>query len=155
VDKHVVVPDVDRGDLAAPRTGLPRQRPVTRVEGVQVGLDGDEDATEKARELEANLIQQRLSSMTLFELYYGIERSNQSEAEREKIENVLSSKPVHPADTAVMRKAGRLSGQFVNEGNTVDDGDIIIGATADVIDEPVLTRNVDDFGRLGVNVETY
>ncbi|WP_312908187.1 type II toxin-antitoxin system VapC family toxin [Natronosalvus caseinilyticus] len=118
-------------------------------------MNGDEDAIEKARELETNLIQQRLSSMTLFELYYGIERSNQSKAEREKVENVLSSKPVHPADTAVMRKAGRLSGQLVNEGNTVDDGDVIIGATADVVDEPVLTRNVDDFDRLGVDVETY
>jgi len=52
--------------------------------------------------------------MTLFELYYGIERSNQSEAEREKVENVISSKPVHPADTAVMRRARRLSGQLVN-----------------------------------------
>lgn len=118
-------------------------------------MNGDEDAIAKARELEANLIQQRLSSMTLFELYYGIERSNQSEAEREKVENVLSSKPVHPADTAVMRKAGRLSGQLVNKGNTVDDGDVVIGATADVVDEPVLTRNIDDFDRLGVDVETY
>jgi len=27
--------------------------------------------------------------------------------------------------------------------------------TADVVDEPVLTRNVDDFDRLGVDVETY
>jgi len=90
-------------------------------------MNGDEDAIAKARELEANLIQQRLSSMTLFELYYGIERSNQSKGKREKVENVLSSKPVHPADTAVMRKAGRLSGKLVNEGNTVDDGDVIIG----------------------------
>jgi hypothetical protein len=118
-------------------------------------MNGDEDAIAKARELEANLIQQRLSSMTLFELYYGIERSNQSKGKREKVENVLSSKPVHPADTAVMRKAGRLSGKLVNEGNTVDDGDVIIGVTADVVDEPVLTRNVDDFDRLGVDVETY
>jgi len=118
-------------------------------------MNGDEDAIAKARELEANLIQQRLSSMTLFELYYGIERSNQSKGKREKVENVLSSKPVHPADTAVMRKAGRLSGKLVNEGNTVDDGDVIIGVTADVVDEPVLTRNVDDLDRLGVDVETY
>jgi len=118
-------------------------------------MNGDEDAIAKARELEINLIQQRLSSMTLFELYYGIERSTRSDAERAKVENVLSSKPVHPADTAVMRKAGRLSGQLVNEGNTVDDGDVIIGATADVVDEPVLTRNVDDFDRLGVDIELY
>jgi hypothetical protein len=93
--------------------------------------------------------------MTLFELYYGAARSTQSEAEREKIENVLASKPVHPADSAVMRKAGRLSGELVNDGNAVDDGDVIIGATADVLEEPVLTRNVADFERLGVDIEKY
>jgi len=54
-----------------------------------------------------------------------------------------------------MRKAGRLSGQLVNEGNTVDDGDVIIAATADVVDEPVLTRNLKDFERLDVETETY
>ena len=118
-------------------------------------MNGDTGAVEKARELETDLVQQRLSAMTLFELYYGAARSTQSEAERETIENVLASKPVYPADSAVMRKAGRLSGELVNDGNTVGDGDVIIGATADVLEEPVLTRNVDDFERLGVDVETY
>lgn len=118
-------------------------------------MTGDTGAVEKARELETDLVQQRLSAMTLFELYYGAARSNQSEAERERIENVLASKPVYPADTAVMRKAGRLSGELVNDGDAVGDGDVIIGATADVLEEPVLTRNVGDFERLGVDVETY
>jgi hypothetical protein len=118
-------------------------------------MNGDDGAVEKARELETNLIQQRLSAMTLFELYYGAARSTQSEAEREKIENVLASKPVHPADSAVMRKAGRLSGELVNDGDAVDDGDVILGATADVLEEPVLTRNVADFERLGVDIEKY
>ncbi len=118
-------------------------------------MNGDEGAVEKARELETNLVQQRLSAMTLLEVYYGAARSKQSAAEREKIENVLASKPVHPADTAVMRKAGRLSGELMNDGNAVADGDVIIGATADVLEEPVLTRNVDDFERLGVDVDMY
>ena len=119
-------------------------------------MNGDEEAVEKARELETELVQQRLSAMTLFELYYGVARSNQPEAEREKVENVLSSKPTHPADTAVMGKAGRLAGELANAGSAVGDGDVIVGATADVVDEPVLTRNESDFGRLdGVDVETY
>lgn len=117
--------------------------------------NGADGAVEKARELESDLVQQRLASMTLFELYYGAARSNQSKAERAKIESVLASKPVYPADSAVMRKAGRLSGELMNDGNAVGDGDVIIGATADILEEPVLTRNVDDFERLGVDVETY
>lgn len=119
-------------------------------------LNGDDGAVERAQALEANLVQQRISSMTLFELYYGVGRADQSEAEREEIETVLESKPIHPADTAVMRKAGHLAGELAADGNAVADGDVIIGATAVVVDEPVLTRNVDDFERLpGVDVETY
>jgi predicted nucleic acid-binding protein len=118
-------------------------------------MNGDEGAVEKARELESELVQQRLSAMTLFELYYGATRSNQSEAEREKIEDVLASKPVYPADSAVMRKAGRLSGELTNDGTAVGDGDVIIAATAEVLEEPVLTRNGDDFERLGVDIESY
>ncbi|MBV0925242.1 type II toxin-antitoxin system VapC family toxin [Halomicroarcula limicola] len=118
-------------------------------------MNGDEGAVETARELENELVQQRLSAMTLFELYYGIARVTDSEAERETVENVLASKPVHPADTAVMRKAGRLSGELQNDGTPVGDGDVIIGATADIVEEPVLTRNAEDFDRLGVETETY
>lgn len=118
-------------------------------------MNGDGDAVEKARDLERDLVQQRISSMTLFELYYGIARAADSEAERETVEHVLASKPIYPADTAVMRKAGRLSGELQNHGTPVGDGDVIIGATADIVEEPVLTRNVEDFERLGVDIESY
>ncbi|WP_254861894.1 type II toxin-antitoxin system VapC family toxin [Halovivax gelatinilyticus] len=119
-------------------------------------MHGDDDAVEMAETIESDLRQQRVSSMTLFELYYGVARSTRSDAERKRIETVLDSKPVQPADSAVMRKAGRLAGELMNEGNAVDDSDVVIGATAAMLDEPVLTRNVDDFERIpGVDVETY
>ena len=57
-------------------------------------MDGDEGAVRKAHELESDLVQQRLSTMTIFELYYGIARATNSEAERKKVENVLASKPI-------------------------------------------------------------
>lgn len=118
-------------------------------------MDGDEGAVKKARELEQDLVQQRLSSMTLFELFYGIARAIDSEAERETVEQVLASKPVHPADSAVMQKAGRRAGELQNDGTPVGDGDVIIAATARIVEEPVLTRNVEDFERIGVDVDTY
>jgi predicted nucleic acid-binding protein len=49
----------------------------------------------------------------------------------------------------------RLSGELHNDGTPVGDGDVVIGATADIVEEPVLTRNVDDFERLGVGTEPY
>jgi Predicted nucleic acid-binding protein, contains PIN domain len=118
-------------------------------------MNGDDGAVEKAREIEAELVQQRLAAMTVFELYYGIARSEQAAAEREQVEQVRGSKPIHAADSAVMRKAGRLAGELANDGIPVDDGDVIIGATAHVVEESVLTRNVDDFKRLDVEIETY
>lgn len=118
-------------------------------------MNGDRHAVEKAEQLEVDLVQQRLSSMSLFELFYGIARASDSETERERVENILASKPIHPADTAVMRKAGRLSGELQNAGTPVDDGDVIIAATAAIVEEPVLTRNVRDFERLNVDIETY
>jgi predicted nucleic acid-binding protein len=118
-------------------------------------MNGDDAAVEKARELERDLVQQRLSAMTLFELYYGIARAADSETQRETVEDVLASKPIYPADIAVMRKAGRLSGELQNDGTPIGDGDVIIGAIADIVEEPVLTRNVADFERLDVDIETY
>ncbi|MEF8777206.1 MAG: type II toxin-antitoxin system VapC family toxin [Haloarculaceae archaeon] len=108
-------------------------------------LNGDDGAVEKAHELETDLVQQRLSSMTLFEVYYGVARATDSEVERQTVEDVLASKPIHPADTAVMRKAGRLAGELQNDGAPVGDGVVIIGATAEVLEEPVVTRNHEDF----------
>lgn len=118
-------------------------------------MNGDEGAVERAQALERDRIQQRISAMTLFELFYGVERSERSESEQERVRNVIASKPIHPADAAVMRKAGRLSGRLTTDGTPVDDGDVIIGATAAVLEEPVLTRNREDFDRLGVDVVTY
>ena len=119
-------------------------------------MRGDERAVARADELEENLVRQRLSAMTLSELYYGVARSEHPEDERETVENVLVTKLVQPADAAVMRKAGRISGELENDGGAVADGDVIIGATAAVVGEPVLTRNVSDFDRVGcVEVETY
>lgn len=119
-------------------------------------MRGDERAVARADELEENLVRQRLSAMTLFELYYGVARSEQPEDERKTVENVLVTKLVQPADAAVMQKAGRISGELENDGGAVADGDVIIGATAAVVGEPVLTRNVSDFDRVGcVEVETY
>lgn len=118
-------------------------------------MRGDEGAVARAREIEEDLVQQRVASMTLFELFYGVARSDQPARERKTVQEVLSSQPIEAADDGVMQKAGRWAGELASAGETIPDGDVIIGATADSIDEPVLTRNVDHFERLDVSMETY
>ena len=119
-------------------------------------MRGESGAIKTARELESDLVQQRVSAMTLFELFYGVERSGQPAAERDAITSVIESKPIVPADASVMRKAGRIAGRLANDGTPIDDGDVLIGATAATLEEPVLTRNVTDFERIDdVHVESY
>lgn len=119
-------------------------------------MRGDSGAISTARELEADLVQQHVSAMTLFELFYGVAKSDQPTAERETVATVIESKPIVPADESVMSKAGRIAGGLAADGDAIDDGDAIIGATAITLDETVLTRNAADFERIDdVRVETY
>ncbi|SIQ69513.1 hypothetical protein SAMN05421858_0109 [Haladaptatus litoreus] len=94
--------------------------------------------------------------MTVFELFHAIERTMDSESEREKVRNVIETKTVVPADTPVMRKAGRLHGALQNDGTPIGESDCIIAATGLIADEPILTRNVTHFERIdGLQVESY
>lgn len=119
-------------------------------------MRGDEAAVDTARRLEADLVQQRVSAMTLFELHYGIAGADEPSAERERVRRVVDSKPSSPADETVTRRAGDLAGAAAADGHAVDDADAIIAATAEGLGEPVLTRNVSDFEALGdVEVVQY
>lgn len=119
-------------------------------------LDGDGGAIETLKEVDSSRVQQKVSSMTVFELNQGIARADKPESERKRVLQVVESKPVVPADEAVMAKAGRIHGRLKNEGQPIGQSDCIIGATAIVEDEPVLTRNVDHFERIHeVDVRSY
>jgi predicted nucleic acid-binding protein len=56
----------------------------------------------------------------------------------------------------------RTAGELLARADDAEDGDASIGpndayiaAMADILDDAVLTENVDDFEALGVPVETY
>ena len=60
------------------------------------------------------------------------------------------------AEEEVKRKAGKISGSLRAQSQAIDREDCIIGATALLNDEPVVTRNRDRFERTGgLDVETY
>jgi tRNA(fMet)-specific endonuclease VapC len=116
---------------------------------------GEDNAVEKARELDesGNV---SLSSMTVYELYYGVGYTDKGSGEKEKIDSVIGSKQVLPADAPVMRKAGRIDGKLSRDGEKVGQADTVIGATGVLHDRPVLTRNVAEFERIPeLEVETY
>ncbi len=79
-----------------------------------------------------------------------------SDAEHRKVRAVIDTKPVIPADRAVMKKAGTVGGQLITDGREIDREDCVIAATALIEEESVVTRNVDHFERIeGVEVRSY
>jgi len=78
------------------------------------------------------------------------------EERQQKILDVLDTHHAIGADNTVMQKAGKISGELISRGEEIDREDCIIGATALLNDELVVTRNNDHFERIdGLDVETY
>lgn len=119
-------------------------------------MNGDEGATEAYREFETAGQQQYLSSITVLELYEGIARAFDSPTERERVTNVIDTRPVLPADQTVMAKAGRISGELITDGMEIDREVCVIAATALIEQDSVVTRNVSHFERIdGLDVRSY
>ncbi|SEH11019.1 hypothetical protein SAMN04487967_0156 [Natronorubrum sediminis] len=119
-------------------------------------MQNRERAIQKLRHLESEHVPLRISAVSQFELFHSIERVDNPDNRRRKIEHVLETKPVYPADSAVMKKAGRIDGQLTADGRAIGIGDTIIGATALVHEESVLTRNDTHFKRIdGLTIESY
>lgn len=117
----------------------------------------DESALERATRLAEEGVPERLSALTVYELYWGIGYVECPQAEKDAVDAVLETKEIYDVTPEIARKAGRIAGTLSSEGNPLNDpGDEIIGATGVVYDEPVLTKNVGHFERIpGLEVETY
>ena len=100
----------------------------------------------------------RVPVPVLFEVFYGVEFAESNE-QRRRARNALMGYPTvelngHLATLAAELLAGADRAESGDSGVGVNDA--YIGAAAVYYDEPVLTRNVNDFEKLsGVAVETY
>lgn len=119
-------------------------------------LRGDKDAEALLDIIEKEARPQKVSAITVLELYEGVARAGTPDDKRKEIIDVLESKHVVDANHEVMRRAGKLSGELINRGEQIEREDCIIAATGLLQDEPVVTRNTDHFARVdGLNVRTY
>jgi len=92
--------------------------------------------------------------VTVLEPYIGVGIVAGSREEERSVRRVIDSIPVVRMDDGIARRAGRLIGRLRTDGITLGKGDAVIGATALVEEEPVLTRNVREFERIpGLVVE--
>ena len=119
-------------------------------------MQENEQVIRKLRTLEEQHVPLRISAVSQFELYHSIERVQNPGERRKTIETVLDTREVYPADSTVMKKAGRIDGRLTAAGDAIGIGDAIIAATALVHEESVLTRNVAHFERIdGLDIESY
>lgn len=119
-------------------------------------IQSDDRAMEKAEELEKSTEQLKISAATLFELYTGVVRSDKPEEEKEKVLEVIGSKPVVEGDASVMRRGGRIHGNLINKGERIEAFDCIIASAALNEGESVLTDNEKHFSKIdNLEVRTY
>ncbi|WP_435063707.1 PIN domain-containing protein [Halobaculum sp. EA56] len=119
-------------------------------------LAGDPDAFSKGVELVEEGEMQWLPSPVVAETYYGVATAR-SDTEQE-VRNRLLGYPRIDVDEEIARKAGELlaaADDHVGGTAGVGTNDGYIAAMADVLDDAVLTDNVEDFETLGVAVEPY
>jgi predicted nucleic acid-binding protein len=111
-------------------------------------LNGDEGALARLDAIEAERRPEKVSAITVLELYEGIAQTDRPEDEQEAVLGVLDSKTILAADAGIMRRAGRLSGELITNGEQIDREDCIIAATALSEGEAVVTRNEGHFERI-------
>lgn len=81
------------------------------------------------------------------ELYYGVEKSTDPEANLARTENLLRCLSVYHPTSAIMRMFGRLKAEQERKGMRVDDADVLIAATAIEFDATLATGNIRHFAR--------
>jgi predicted nucleic acid-binding protein len=117
----------------------------------------DPDAFEKGAELVERGEMQWLPTPVVAEAYYGVATARSDTTEQE-VRNRLLGYPRLDVDEEIARTAGELLASADDESAgdaSVGANDAYIAAMAEVLDEMVLTENVDDFEALGVPVESY
>ncbi len=115
----------------------------------------DSEALEKAEELEEGSEEVRVPSPVIFELWEGIERSENPLEEKIRVMRVIESFLGVPFDFKHARAAGKRSAKLLDEGKVLDPLDILIGGTAVAEDETLVTRD-GDFDRISdIEIETY
>ena len=98
----------------------------------------------------------RIPAMVEGELFYGVEKSERRDENREKVKSLLAFLAVCHADDETMEKFGELKAKAEAAGRRVDDADVIIAATAMRHGALLVTGNTRHFSRFdGLEIEDW
>jgi predicted nucleic acid-binding protein len=115
-----------------------------------------ERAVAKATELEERQVRLALTTPTRFELFVGVHRSIDSEAERARVGRLLRAYPTYSLDGRAADRAGAIAGTLRAQGRPLGAVDTLIAGIALENREELLTRNARDFARVeGLTTHAY
>ena len=118
-------------------------------------LRGDEAVVRRLLDADEN-DDLRIPAMVEGELFYGVEKSERRDENREKVKALLAFLPVCHADDETMEKFGELKAKAEAAGRRVDDADVIIAATAMRHGALLATGNTRHFSRFdGLEIEDW
>ena len=118
-------------------------------------LRGEESVVRRLLDADEN-DELRIPAMVEGELFYGVEKSERRDENREKVKALLAFLPVCHADDETMEKFGELKAKAEAAGRRVDDADVIIAATAMRHGALLVTGNTRHFSRFdGLEIEDW
>ncbi len=116
----------------------------------------DITAIEKGEQLEGVGVKVSITSVSIFELYVGLNMSTKPMEEKSKIDNILGNVIVNNLDFHSSCEAGEIFAEKKRRGLTIDPEDAMIAGICIANGEPLLTRNVNHFANIdGLIVESY
>jgi tRNA(fMet)-specific endonuclease VapC len=90
-----------------------------------------------------------LSTITLAEIYYGIEKSPVKKRERRlKIEHIKSQLEIYPFNERAAIKYGGIRAALEKQGQPISERDLQIAAIALANKLCMITHNIKEFGRI-------
>ena len=122
---------------------------------VSYWMRGDEKLISKIKHHKPSELS--ICTVTLAEIYYGIEKSPVKKKERrDKIERITSQLEIHPFDELAARKYAIIRCQLKKDGLVISERDLQIASVAMANKLIVVTHNIKEFSRIeGLKVEDW
>jgi len=109
-----------------------------------------------ARFQQVQLQQLHVPSITVFELYYGIEKNNSSQRNLAALENFLAPLTVVDFTFDAAKQAAKIRNQLEKQGSPIGGYDLQIAAIALSLNMILLTNNTREFARVsGLQLENW
>ena len=97
-----------------------------------------------------------VSTVTVYELFVGIERFRDPPAQHTKVERFLAPLHIVNFDGEAARHAGKVRAQLERAGSLIGAYDLLLAGHALALDVTLVTRNTGEFARVrGLRTEDW